>query len=71
MTLTEIQKLQHLLRLRFGNQDISLKQRPEAPDSVELLLDGETYGAVYRDDDEGELCYHIQMTVLSEDLDLV
>lgn len=71
MTLTEIQKLQHFLRLRFGNQDISLKQRPEAPDSVELLLDGETFGAVYRDDDEGELCYHIQMTVLSEDLDLV
>ncbi len=69
MTLTEIQKLQNFLRKRLGNPDIGLKQRPEAPDSVELLLDGETYGAVYRDDDEGELCYHIQMTVLSEDLD--
>jgi hypothetical protein len=43
--------------------------RPEAKDSVEFQLDGETFGVVYRDDDEGELCYHIQLTVLSEDLD--
>ena len=56
------------MRICSGTR-ISLKQRPEAPDSVELLIDDETFGAVYRDDDEGELCYHIQMTVLSEDLD--
>ncbi len=69
MTPTEVEKLERFLHLRLGNKKISLKQRPEAPDSVELLIDDETFGAVYRDDDEGELCYHIQMTVLSEDLD--
>ena len=69
MTPTETQKLQRFLRKRFGNHDITLIARPEANDSVEFQLDGETFGVVYRDDDEGELCYHIQLTVLSEDLD--
>lgn len=68
MTPTEITKLQNFLRLRLGTDSISLKHRPEASDSVELMIDGETFGAVYRDDDDGELCYHIQMTVLSEDI---
>ena len=69
MTPTETQKLQRFLRQRFGNHDITLVARPETKDSVEFQLDGETFGVVYRDDDEGELCYHIQLTVLSEDLD--
>jgi hypothetical protein len=69
MTPTETQKLQRFLRQRLGNHDITLVARPEAKDSVEFQLDGETFGVVYRDDDEGELCYHIQLTVLSEDLD--
>ena len=69
MTPTETQKLQRFLRKRLGNHDITLMARPEAKDSVEFQLDGETFGVVYRDDDEGELCYHIQLTVLSEDLD--
>ena len=69
MTPTETQKLQRFLRQRFSNDDITLVARPETKDSVEFQLGGETFGVVYKDDDEGELCYHIQLTVLSEDLD--
>ena len=68
MTPTEIEKLQRFLRQTFGNHGISLARRPEAVDSAELQINGETFGAVYRDEDEGELSYNIQMTVLSEDL---
>ena len=69
MTLTEIEKLQRFLRQTFGNHSISLTKRPEAEDSAEFQINGETFGAVYKDEDEGELSYNIQMTVLSEDLD--
>ena len=68
MTPTEIEKLQRFLRQTFGNHGITLSRRPEANDSAELQINGETFGAVYRDEDEGELSYNIQMTVLSEDL---
>ena len=68
MTPTEIEKLQRFLRQTFGNHGISLERRPEADDSAELQINGETFGAVYKDEDEGELSYNIQMTVLSEDL---
>ena len=68
MTPTEIEKLQRFLRQTFGNHGISLARRPEADDSAELQINGETFGAVYKDEDEGELSYNIQMTVLSEDL---
>ena len=69
MTPTEIEKLQQFLRTRFGNNDIRLIARPEDDDSLEFQIGTECFGAVYRDDDDGELCYHIQMTVLSEDLE--
>ena len=68
MTPTEIENLQRFLRQTFGNHGISLAMRPEADDSAELQINGETFGAVYKDEDEGELSYSIQMTVLSEDL---
>ena len=69
MTPTEIEKLQRFLRQTFGNHGITLARRPEATDSAEFQINGETFGAVYKDEDEGELSYNVQMTVLSEDMD--
>ena len=69
MTSTEIEKLQRFLRQTFGNHGITLARRPDASDSAEFQINGETFGAVYKDEEEGELSYNIQMTVLSEDLD--
>jgi hypothetical protein len=69
MTSTEVEKLQRYLRHRFGNNDISLVNRPETGDSVEFQLNGETFGTVYRDDEDDDVCYNINIIVLSEDLD--
>jgi len=69
MTSTEVEKLQRYLRRRFGNNDISLVHRPETGDSAEFQLDGETFGTVYRDDEDDDVCYNINVIVLSEDLD--
>ncbi|NCF47170.1 MAG: DUF3126 family protein, partial [Alphaproteobacteria bacterium] len=27
-----------------------------------------TLGIVFKDDEDGDVCYHVQMTILSEDL---
>ena len=70
MEKMETDKLQRYLRTRFGNQNITLKSRNEtSDDSVEFLIDDETLGIVYRDEEDGDVCYHVQLTVLSEDLD--
>ncbi len=69
MNSSEVEKVQRFLRKRFGNQEITLKPRGETDDSVELLVDDEMMGIVFRDDEDGDICYHVQMTVLSEDLD--
>lgn len=68
MNQSEITKLEAYLKNRFANQDISLIHRPQASDSVEFEINGETLGIVYRDDEDGEVCYHVQLTVLAEDI---
>ena len=68
MNQTEITQLEAYLKKRFANQNISLIHRPQASDSVEFEIDGETLGIVYRDDEDGDICYHVQLTVLAEDL---
>ena len=68
MDKAEVKKVESYLRSRFGNQDIALIHRPQASDSVEFESDGETLGIVYRDDEDGDICYHVQLTVLAEDL---
>ena len=68
MERSEIEKVQSYIRTLFGNQNIALIHRPQASDSVEFEVNGETLGAVYRDDEDGETCYHVQLTVLAEDI---
>ncbi len=69
METSDIQKVESYLKSLFGNQTIRLVHRPQTSDSVEFEIAGETLGVVYRDDEDGETCYHVQLTVLAEDLD--
>ena len=64
----EIQSLQNFLTTKFRGADIKLKSRKETDDSVEFIIDGETLGIVFKDDEDGDICYHVQMTILSEDI---
>lgn len=64
----ELQKLEKFLQTRISNK-ISLKSRPKADDSAEVLVDGEYMGTVYKDDEEGDVSYNINISVLSIDLD--
>ena len=68
MDKAEVKQVEAYLRRCFSNQDISLILRPQANDSVEFEINGETLGIVYRDDEDGDVCYHVQLTVFAEDL---
>jgi hypothetical protein len=32
-------------------------------------MDGEFIGVVFKDTEDGDVCYHFQMTILSEDME--
>jgi hypothetical protein len=65
---SEINRLQKYLQDKFSNKNLSLAQRKEALDSAEVTLDGEFLGVIYRDEDEGEISYDLNMAILEIDL---
>lgn len=68
MKLTDITRLQTYLQGKFENETIKLMQRPKATDSVEMMIDGEFMGVVYRDEEDGEVSFSLSICVLEEDL---
>lgn len=65
---TETTKLEKYLQKKFGNPGLALRSRQTA-DSLEVLLNGEFLGVIYKDEDEGELAYDFNMAILDIDLD--
>lgn len=68
MTPNEIARVQEYLRRLFANERIAidLPARPNAP--VEVRVGDEFIGVLHRDDEDGEVSYALQITILSEDL---
>lgn len=68
MQKSEIDRLQKYLQQKFGNSQINLAARKEADDSVEVKLNGEFIGVIYRDEEEGDVSYDFNMAILEMDL---
>ena len=70
MTFTpeEMARIQTYLQEKFKNNGFALKMREKANDSVEVLLNGDFIGVIYKDADEGELSYDFNMAILEIDL---
>lgn len=68
MTLNEITRVQEYLRLTFSNNRIKILQpkKPDAP--IEVHLGDEFIGVLYRDEEEGEVSYTLNISILEEDL---
>lgn len=67
MTADDIAKLEAYLKTTL-NADIVVKARPKAKDSAEIYLGQEFLAVVYKDEDEGEVAFQVNMTILPEDL---
>jgi hypothetical protein len=68
ITPQETAKLQTYLQATFGNKNITLRVRPKAEDSVEVLLGGEFIGTIYKDTEDGDTSYDFNMVILDIDL---
>lgn len=68
MTRTEILRLRKYLNNKFGSDKFSLEKSQSGDDSMEVHLNGEFIGLIYRDEDEGEVSYAFQMAILEMDL---
>lgn len=67
MNREEVLRLEAYLKQKL-NPGLRLLSRKETEDSVEVYLGAEFVAVVYKDVDEGEVSYALNMTVLAEDL---
>ncbi len=64
----DAKRLQTYLQRLFTNQKITLGAMSKANDSIEVLLDGEFIGTIYKDDEDGEVSFDFNMAILEMDL---
>ena len=70
MNSSEALKVQTYLRGLFKNSGIGLRPRADdiSEESCEVTMNGDFMGVIFKDTEDGEVCYHLQMTILEEDL---
>jgi hypothetical protein len=69
MTSEEIRKVEEYLKNKFRNESINLKKRANNDDSVEVLMGTEFIGLLYKTEDEGEISFDFNMSILDIDLE--
>ncbi len=69
MDKQEVAKLQAYLRRKFQLASIRVEARPKKKDSAEMYIGDEFIGVIFRDDEDGEVSWNVQIAVLQMDLD--
>ena len=78
MHKAETSRIEQYLRVKFKNDTITVKPQAlfgsdgsaETKDgSAEIKIGGEHVGEVYKDTEDEDVCYHVQITILEEDLE--
>jgi hypothetical protein len=64
----EIRRVEKYLRTLFHLDTITLVERPKQQDSVEVHIDGEFIGVIFKDEEDGEVSYAFNMAILEMDL---
>lgn len=71
MTPNEIARVQDYLRKTFANPKITVSPPIKRGAPVEVKIGDEFIGVLHRDEDEGEVSYALQISILEEDLPAV
>ena len=66
MNNDEVLRVQTYLRLKFSNDMLTLK-RGAKDDMVEVFMEDEFIGTLFRDDEDGEISYAVNMASLEFD----
>ena len=64
-----LSKIQHYLRLTLGSKQLKVEGRENKIDSADVTINGEFLGVIFEDKEDGDTCYHFNMTVLDIDLE--
>ena len=68
MNHNEIMKVETYMRKLFGCDKITLEKTAKKDGSVDVHIEDEFIGIIYRDDEEGEVSYAFNMAILEMDL---
>ncbi len=69
MKKDEIARLQTYLRKTFGAPTLEVRPQGKKDDMAEVFIKDEFVAALYREVEEGETSYQLQMTILDMDLE--
>jgi len=64
-----ISKIQNQMRKALGSKNLKVEGRENKLDSADVTKDGEFLGVVFEDKEDGDTCYHFNMTILDIDLE--
>ena len=64
-----ISKIQNHMRKALGSKSIKVEGRENKVDSADVTNNGEFLGVVFEDNEDGETCYHFNMTILDIDIE--
>ncbi|MGC2856113.1 DUF3126 family protein [Novispirillum sp. DQ9] len=68
MNRNEIARVQDYLRRTFGTDRLTVIVPKRSGQPIEVMMGEEFLGVLYRDEDDGEVSYQFQMTILDIDL---
>lgn len=69
MTPKEIGSLEKYLHKTFQNESIEIRKLPRKTDTAEVYVADDFLGVIYRDEEDGEVSYQLQIAILETDLD--
>ena len=64
-----INKIQNHMRKALGSKNIKVEGRENKIDSADVTNNGEFLGVVFEDKEDGDICYHFNMTILDIDIE--
>ena len=68
MDRVTINKIENFMRKTLGSKNIKVEGREKKIDSADVTVNGEFLGVIFEDKEDGETCYHFNMTILDIDL---
>ncbi len=65
----DVPKLQRYLRKVFRSDAIRVVMHGRKTDMAEVFMDKDQFAQLYRDEEDGEISYQLQMAILDIDLE--
>ncbi len=65
----ELARVQTYLKKTFGAATLEVRPQPKKDDMAEVFINGEFVAALYKEVEDGETSYQLQMAILDMDLE--